>query len=193
MQQQPKKSSPSRNHSPYSRNKVTKSTQTSATSSNGLPGSTISLREQQRLTAIREYLIRDQDAYVPGCEELAKRKSELIQLITRAVRRLFDARNHVYKTNVLVSQERTPLISEALSSRPFFELCKRVFGAGTTKTVYEKSLRTYVLLEDFVRSMLGAAVHDWGLIGQRVDLSQHLHQKTELSFYESRIAEGWPN
>ena len=154
----------------------------------------LSMKEQERAMSIRKYLINDPELFEPSVEHLRNRMTNLLFNIENAVKGLFEAscrpEDDSTDTHAALNHEKQPKISAALGEQPFFDLCKRLFGALTRASVYDNAIKTYVLLADFLKAMLAAAISDWVFNGLYPCLSGDILHKTKASLiFEDRIAE----
>ena len=116
--------------------------------------------------AIKKYLNEDSDTYIPSEHILVEKRTELLSSIASAVQRLLKSGTEPNeKTNLVLTTtneaEKAPEIQKALISDAFFNLCKRVYGAGTKQDLLKKTKRSWVLMKDFLRAMVAASVKHW--------------------------------
>lgn len=143
---------------------------------------------------IRDYLVDDPDGFVPTKKTLCDIKSMLLQQISGAVQGLLeeDGVEQAGMTSISASRnyEKVPQLYGLTSETQFFDICKRVYGAGTKDALYAKASTSYVSMKNFLCSLLAAAVTDWVFDGRHESLPNSVDFKTGISrVYESQVAE----
>ena len=147
-----------------------------------------------RHAQIRDYLVDDPDGFVPNKKTLCDIKSMLLQQISGAVQGLLeeDGVEQAGMTSISASRnyEKVPQLYGLTSETQFFDICKRVYGAGTKDVLYAKASMSYVSMKNFLCSLLAAAVTDWVFDGRHESLPTSVDFKTGISrVYESQVAE----
>ena len=150
--------------------------------------------EMRRHAQIRDYLVDDPDGFVPNKKTLCDIKSMLLQQISGAVQGLLeeDGVEQAGMASISASRnyEKVPQLYGLTSETQFFDICKRVYGAGTKDVLYAKASMSYVSMKNFLCSLLAAAVTDWVFDGRHESLPTSVDFKTGISrVYESQVAE----
>ena len=150
-------------------------------------------RMRSQYAAIQEYLVDDPELYVPSSSALDRFKDTAICHIDCAVRSFLEAvgpnQGTCSESYSATNYEKTPNLYGVLSSPSFFDICKRVYGASTVESLYEKSLQSYVSMKDFLSALLAASITDWVFDGRHDSLPRKLTCKTEISrVYEGQVA-----
>ena len=140
---------------------------------------------EKRQVAVNNYLLENPEIYSPSPSLLENLKGVAMKEILFAIRDLLE----VTKTR----NDKAPQLYACLSSSPFFDICKRVYGVGRKEDLRRTSetilLHSPVTMRDFLRAMVAAAVNEWVFDGRHEYLPSDLDKKTGvMATYESELA-----
>ncbi len=139
---------------------------------------------------VQEYLADAAKPNGPSERDLIDQGSTVLRQIDLTIDWLLKLRSSTSatQTNVTANYKRVPRVHEALSDDEFSNLCRRVYGVGTVKELTEKANSCYLLMGDFLRGFLAAAVTDWVFDERRVSVHSDLAHKTAISqAYEREV------
>ena len=128
--------------------------------------------EAERTFIRKAYLFKD---FSTKEQVLQERRRETLKDIEVAVCCIF------YDTNA--DPRSMALIYQSLSEySQFFDICKLIYRASSKDEIQREVERQPTLSKrQFVLAMIGAAAHDWVLVGHRCSLSEQLLRKGRVS------------
>lgn len=159
----------------------------------GSPGETIintyaSLRggaHEKRQAAVNEYLLDNPEIYVPSQSLLEHLRGVTMKEILFAVRDILEATK--------TEPDKAPQLYASLSSLPFFDICKRIYGVGRKEDLRRNSegllSHSPVTMKDFLRTMVAAAVNEWVFDGRHESLPDDLETDSGvMAIYRGELA-----
>lgn len=150
--------------------------------------------EQQRLAVLRRYLMDDYNKYIPSSKSLEEYKFRLLDQIRGTMQDLLESaetsRDTDSRSYAAAIYERVPQLYVALGSKSFFDVCKRVYAAGTIQELHEKARKSFVSMQDLLCTLLAAAVDEWVLNGCHPELPNLSHKPGISMAFEEQIAQG---
>ncbi len=112
---------------------------------------------EKRQAAVNKYLLDNPEFYLPSPSLLEHLRGVTMSKIFFAVRNLLEATK--------TEHDKPPQLYSSLSSSPFFDICKRVYGVGRAEDLRRTSehllSHSPISIKDFLRSMIATAVNEW--------------------------------
>lgn len=134
---------------------------------------------------VNDYLLHSPDTYSPNPNLLESLKELTMREIQCAIRDLLETTKTEYN--------KVPQLYSSLSSFPFFDICKRVFNVGRrddlSRTSWTQLSHSSVIMQDFLRAMVAAAVHEWVFLERHDFLPGDMDKKTDVpEIFERELA-----
>ena len=136
---------------------------------------------QRVFPALTDLLESDPEKHVLSPKHFETSLNHITLLIRSTVQDFLEAAD--------VNPSRPPQLYEPVQETAFFDLCKRVYGAGTSSELLDKAsdllLQSRLDIKTLLRSLLAAAVTEWALQGGLDALS--LNKSEVVESYEKVI------
>lgn len=136
---------------------------------------------QRVFPALIDLLENDPERHLLSPKYFERSLDHIIQLIRSTVEDFLEAAD--------IDASRSPQLYTAVPETAFFNLCKRVYGAGTTSELLDKAsnllMQSRLDIKTLLRSLLAAAVTEWALTGSLDSLG--LTRGKVLESYEKVI------
>jgi len=134
---------------------------------------------------VNNYLLDNPDTYSPSLVLLESLREITMREIRCAIRNLLEATKTDY--------DKVPQLYSTLSPGPFFDICTRVFNVGRredlSRTSWTQLSHSPVIMQDFLRAMVAAAVYEWVFLERHDFLPSDLDKKPDVSkIFERELA-----